>query len=195
MIIYIVALVYIVIFCLAIYNLQGHVRNTRNERVWNLPVVALSLLMLFLIGINLVLVFLLFFFLDRIIYFVILPTGALQEQPFLSVIFSDLPALLFLSIYSVVVVRWAEIYHFTMSSTYESKLHPVRIPFRFCEILCVEKSGGRVPQMLSLSFSCLLLLEVFLHLFFPPSPSLSASFFFVLFPLLLSSFLYLDCVQ
>jgi len=113
--IYIVAIADTALLVLTLYHVFCHVFKSAKGPVWSLPLVGLSILS--------------FYLADRIIYFFILPLGALQEEPFLSVIFADLPALLFLSIYSVVVVRWAEIYHFTMTSTKESNLHPVAIVF------------------------------------------------------------------
>lgn len=100
---------------LTAYNVFCHAKFNSGGSVWNLPLIGLSILMVYLVM--------------RILYFFLLPGGSFQEQPFLSVIFSDLPALLFLTIYSIVVVRWAEIFHFTTTSTKESNLHPVAIGF------------------------------------------------------------------
>jgi len=43
----------------------------------------------------------------------------------LNTIFSELPILFFLSVYSVIVIRWAEIYHYAMEAAQEGKLRPV----------------------------------------------------------------------
>jgi len=70
---------------------------------WTLPKIALGLIAIFLV--------------DRIIYFLLVPFGYFEKEQAADIIFSELPALLFFSIYCLVVIRWAEIYHFTMTSS------------------------------------------------------------------------------
>lgn len=48
--------------------------------------------------------------LDRIIYFFILPFGGVDSD-FFDVVLSDIPMLCFFSIYTVIIIRWAEILH------------------------------------------------------------------------------------
>jgi len=51
-----------------------------------------------------------------------LPFGVLSSSQALNTIFSELPILFFLSVYSLIVIRWAEIYHYAMDSAEEGKL-------------------------------------------------------------------------
>jgi hypothetical protein len=48
----------------------------------------------------------LFFSTVRIIYLIMLPNGVFEVAPGADVFFSELPALLFFFIYSLIVVRW-----------------------------------------------------------------------------------------
>jgi hypothetical protein len=65
----------------------------------------------------------------RLVYLLLLPFGVLEQYKPIDVIFSELPALLFCYIYSIIVLRWAEIYHFSMSGAKPgfSKLKPAVI--------------------------------------------------------------------
>jgi hypothetical protein len=58
----------------------------------------------------------LIFLLNRFIYMVLILSGAMDQNPQVEVVFSSFPALLFYVIYSIIVIRWAEIYHFTMTA-------------------------------------------------------------------------------
>jgi len=49
--------------------------------------------------------------LDRVLYLILTPFGTIAENPQVVAVFADLPALIFLSIFSLTVIRWAEIYH------------------------------------------------------------------------------------
>jgi len=109
---------YVILLIFDLFNFV-HIIETPSvictAKFWTLPMVALSLIALFLI--------------DRIIYFILVPYG-LSSAEVLDSIFSELPALIFFSIYSLVVIRWMEIYHFTMKSARSgeggiSKLLPV----------------------------------------------------------------------
>jgi len=65
-----------------------------------------------------------------VLYLLLLPVGEIEKSKPLDAIFSELPALLYSVIFSIIVLRWAEIYHFTMSSSGNSgfsKLKPAVI--------------------------------------------------------------------
>jgi len=64
-----------------------------------MPIVALAILIIFLI--------------DRAILFLLTPYGVLVGKQNVDVVFTELPALLFFSIYSMIVIRWAEVYYYT----------------------------------------------------------------------------------
>jgi len=103
---------------LTVFHLIVHIRQDRRtgKKFFNLARISLGLLTLLLI--------------DRLLYLIFLPNGLLEEEPQVDVVFSELPALFFLTIYSIIVIRWAEIYHFTMSSGRKSgitKLKPAII--------------------------------------------------------------------
>jgi len=46
------------------------------------------------------------YFIVRIIYLIMLPNGVIAVAPAVDVVFSELPALLFFFIYSLIVIRW-----------------------------------------------------------------------------------------
>jgi hypothetical protein len=90
----------------------------KHSRFFDLPKFALILIILFLVGIlpycHFLATSLLLFYsrnIDRTIYFLITPFGAVAEKPGLVTVFADLPALIFLTVFSITVIRWAEIYH------------------------------------------------------------------------------------
>jgi large-conductance mechanosensitive channel len=67
---------------------------------------------------------------DRVLYLLLLPVGEIEKSKPLDAIFSELPALLYSVIFSIIVLRWAEIFHFTISSSGNSgfsKLKPAVI--------------------------------------------------------------------
>jgi len=55
------------------------------------------------------------FLLNRFIYFLLLLFGVFNNPDYLMVLFSELPALVYFSMLSFMVIKWAEIYHFTMN--------------------------------------------------------------------------------
>jgi hypothetical protein len=100
------------------YHFVLHLVDLRKEKFWNIARIALLTLGVLL--------------LIRIIYLIMLPNGVIAVAPAVDVVFSELPALLFFFIYSLIVIRWAEIYHFTMTAgqkTGITKLRPVAIVF------------------------------------------------------------------
>lgn len=67
---------------------------------------------------------------DRILYLILLVSGVLANATQIDVVFSELPTLFFFAIYSMIVFRWAEIYHFTMTTGRKkgiTKLRPALI--------------------------------------------------------------------
>jgi hypothetical protein len=121
-------LLYLLVEALTIYHLTMHTidwfRSARTKGFFSLGRIALLILTIVL--------------LIRLLYLFLLPFGVLETSRPADVIFSELPALLFCSIYSVIVVRWAEIYHFTMTSSGTSgfsKLKPVVIAINIALII------------------------------------------------------------
>eukprot|EP01121_Diplochlamys_sp_Union-15-3_P014269 TRINITY_DN4524_c0_g1_i5.p1 TRINITY_DN4524_c0_g1~~TRINITY_DN4524_c0_g1_i5.p1 ORF type:complete len:242 (-),score=15.32 TRINITY_DN4524_c0_g1_i5:31-756(-) len=82
------------------------------------------------------------------------PFGVLEDAEAADIIFSELPALIFFSVYCLVVIRWVEIYHFTAKRLAQEFRHlsPVVIGanlfmyLAFCILLVIflTKSGESV---------------------------------------------------
>jgi len=89
---------------ITVYNLAMHIKLTKARKLsfWELPKLALLLLAIFLV--------------IRLIFLIIWPTGATVQHPPLGVLFGELPTIIYLTIFTVVVVRWMEIFHYTMKS-------------------------------------------------------------------------------
>lgn len=59
-----------------------------------------------------------FFALARGIFYVLTYTGTLLEYEYLNTVFSELPALMLLSLCSLICISWAEIYHYKIKRSY-----------------------------------------------------------------------------
>jgi len=103
--------------------------------------------------------------------FILLPIGVLDSNPILEAIMADLPAVIFFYIYTVIVIRWAEIYHF--SRKIKSKGDQV-LPYiiginvfiilafiafliayfatQTSEITCGDGTGSNAPKLVSLAY-------------------------------------------
>jgi hypothetical protein len=64
--------------------------------------------------------------LDRLLFLFLLPVGVLEQSRVATAIFAELPALLYYTIFSLIVLSWAKIYHFTSSLT-EDRYKRVKI--------------------------------------------------------------------
>jgi len=94
---------YLVVLVFVIYHFFMHVIHREIDKpFWSLAKVALLLLIIFLF--------------NRIIYLLLLPNGVFEQVPEVDSIFSEFPALIYFSIYTLIVLRWAEIYHYSMNS-------------------------------------------------------------------------------
>jgi hypothetical protein len=111
------AFMYLLVLAFTTYHFAVHIKMREVGRpFFNLSTSALLILILFLI--------------NRFIYVILIVSGVLDTNGEAEVIFSSFPALLFYVIYSIIVLRWAEIYHFTIQSGQRgglSKLKPVII--------------------------------------------------------------------
>eukprot|EP01125_Pyxidicula_operculata_P017030 TRINITY_DN5921_c0_g1_i2.p1 TRINITY_DN5921_c0_g1~~TRINITY_DN5921_c0_g1_i2.p1 ORF type:complete len:1565 (-),score=227.86 TRINITY_DN5921_c0_g1_i2:121-4245(-) len=94
-VLYIGVVLYIPFLVAASWNLVLHIKSGEKKV---LPKLSLTLLSVFL--------------LDRIIYFILTSVGAFASAPALETIFSELPGLFYLSIICLIVIQWAEIYHY-----------------------------------------------------------------------------------
>jgi large-conductance mechanosensitive channel len=119
-IIYFGVVCYLVVLGLCLTQLTFHAidwaQSAREKGFFSLGRIALLLL-----GVAL---------LDRVLYLLLLPVGEIEKSKPLDAIFSELPALLYSVIFSIIVLRWAEIFHFTISSSGNSgfsKLKPAVI--------------------------------------------------------------------
>jgi hypothetical protein len=113
---------YLAVMALDLYHMVIHVTQAEipfspcQKAFWNISKIALLILALLL--------------LDRIFYLILLVSGVLANAAQIDVVFSELPTLFFFAIYSMIVFRWAEIYHFTMTSGRKkgiTKLRPALI--------------------------------------------------------------------
>jgi hypothetical protein len=118
-VIYFGAFLYVLGMALTIWHIYHHVTDYRSKhtksfcRVGRLALIILGLMLL-----------------DRFLYLMLLPNGVLEQSRVADVLFSELPAMFYLSIYSLIVLRWAEICHFTMTSGHDksfNRLKPVVI--------------------------------------------------------------------
>jgi hypothetical protein len=97
----IAALIYCALTVLNCFHLLMHLKTHRGTFL-TLPKTALTALMVFLIF--------------RVVYFLCWPNGVTERSPAVGVLFGEFPPIVFLVVYSVIVARWAQIYHYTMSS-------------------------------------------------------------------------------
>eukprot|EP01125_Pyxidicula_operculata_P006044 TRINITY_DN2112_c0_g1_i1.p1 TRINITY_DN2112_c0_g1~~TRINITY_DN2112_c0_g1_i1.p1 ORF type:complete len:5362 (-),score=1028.24 TRINITY_DN2112_c0_g1_i1:87-16172(-) len=96
---------YSTIFIWTLFNLGGHLLKLKEKRALRLrDAIALPHLILQLLAV---------FLLLRILFFILVPYGYVESNPAVETIFNELPALIFLSAYTFIVVKWAEIYHYT----------------------------------------------------------------------------------
>eukprot|EP01129_Flabellula_baltica_P010687 TRINITY_DN4539_c0_g1_i2.p1 TRINITY_DN4539_c0_g1~~TRINITY_DN4539_c0_g1_i2.p1 ORF type:complete len:1576 (+),score=218.12 TRINITY_DN4539_c0_g1_i2:112-4839(+) len=100
----VMAMLYVVVFILCAINFHLHVKfhDRRNRVFWTLP--------------KLGLLFLLIFQFIRFVYHILVLFEFLQNSPVLIFVFSEFAALVYYSVCAITVLRWAEIYHFSMSS-------------------------------------------------------------------------------
>ncbi len=105
-------LLYLLVEALTIYHLTMHTidwfRSARTKGFFSLGRIALLILTVVLLSKSHLISTqsVLTRPLVRLLYLFLLPFGALEASRPADVIFSELPALLFCSIYSVIVVRW-----------------------------------------------------------------------------------------
>jgi len=68
-------------------------------------------------------------FLDRLLYFILSPIGILDSSPEVEGVFTELPVLIFFTIYTIVLLRWIELYRYTIKirSAVLTKLAPFAI--------------------------------------------------------------------
>lgn len=97
----IAAIIFSVLTILNCYHLLMHLTTHRGTFL-TLPKTALSALLVFLVF--------------RVVYFLCWPNGVTERYPAVGVLFGEFPPIVFLVVYSVIVARWAQIYHYTMAS-------------------------------------------------------------------------------
>jgi len=98
---YISAILYMGYLIVVVYNFVFHMKVDK-ETIWALPKLALMFLTIFLT--------------IRLIYILIWPEGITSRIPALGVLLGELPPVIFLSVFTFLIVRWMEIYHHTMKS-------------------------------------------------------------------------------
>jgi hypothetical protein len=97
------AIMYLLVLAFTMYHFAVHIRMREVGRpFFNLSTAALLILIIFLM--------------NRFIYMMLIVSGVMDSNGEVEVVFSSFPALLFYVIYSIIVLRWAEIYHFTIEA-------------------------------------------------------------------------------
>eukprot|EP01125_Pyxidicula_operculata_P020868 TRINITY_DN7841_c0_g1_i1.p1 TRINITY_DN7841_c0_g1~~TRINITY_DN7841_c0_g1_i1.p1 ORF type:complete len:1565 (-),score=216.37 TRINITY_DN7841_c0_g1_i1:61-4755(-) len=103
-VLYVGVVLYFILGAISTFNLVLHLIS---PKLYLIPVLTLSLLSIFLF--------------DRVFFFILTSTGTFASYPAAETVFSELPALIYLSVISIIALKWAEIYHFKYKDIGNSK--------------------------------------------------------------------------